>query len=257
MVERPDRQRAAATVSHEFGFVRGTQQRRAQVHARHVLGRAHRAVRTAAGVRADAEDLLHLQETAVHAGAAGVGRAAPVAATARRVAGRAFLSARDGGVDLDFRVPVADAETRVPARLVHDQPEVLEPGLLLHDPAWNRLRIRRAAEPDQWLIAIAAAAPLLRGFAQPSAIPKPAAVTPSNGSAKPSRSAHPHESKRKMHVMNFSPNRAASRFREPWRALARRPSTTLSTPFVDKRKTTSGSSAYRPFLRVVATSRAN
>jgi hypothetical protein len=128
---------------------------------------------------------------------------------------------------------------------------------LLHDPAWNRLRIRRAAEPDQWLIAIAAAAPLLRGFAQPSAIPKPAAVTPSNGSAKPSRSAHPHESKRKMHVMNFSPNRAAGRFREPWRALARRPSTTLSTTFVDKRKTTSGSSAYRPFLRVVATSRAN
>jgi hypothetical protein len=57
--------------------------------------------------------------------------------------------------------------------------------------------------------------------------------------------------------MKFSPIRVACRFREPWEALARRPSTTLSTAIVDKRKTANGSLAYPAFLQIMATSRAN
>jgi hypothetical protein len=58
-------------------------------------------------------------------------------------------------------------------------------------------------------------------------------------------------------MMKFSPIRVVCRFREPWEALARRPSTTLSTAIVDKRKTANGSLAYPAFLQTMATSRAN
>jgi len=104
---------------------------------------------------------------------------------------------------------------------------------------------------------IAATAQLPHGFAQPPAIFGQAAQWAPNHSMKSLCLVHPHEFKREMHVMIFSPNRAPGRFREHWDALARRLSTTLSTGFVDKRKTTSGSSAYRAFLRIAATSRAN
>jgi hypothetical protein len=66
-----------------------------------------------------------------------------------------------------------------------------------------------------------------------------------------------YEFKKKIYMMKFSPIRAPGRFREPWEALARHPSTTLSTAIVDKRKTANGSLAYPAFLRIVATSRAN
>jgi hypothetical protein len=98
---------------------------------------------------------------------------------------------------------------------------------------------------------------LPRGFAQPSAPSEPAAQRDANRSTKSLRRRYPHEFMEKIRVMIFSPNRAPGRFCEPWQVLARRPSTTLSTTFVDKRKTTGGSLSYRAFLRVVATSRAN
>jgi hypothetical protein len=77
------------------------------------------------------------------------------------------------------------------------------------------------------------------------------------GSASTARFIHVHEFNGKISVMKFSPIRAASRFGEPWQALARHPSTTLSTAIVDKRKTANGSLAYPAFLQIVATSRAN
>jgi hypothetical protein len=67
----------------------------------------------------------------------------------------------------------------------------------------------------------------------------------------------PVENKGNNQVMKFSPTRAAGRPDEPWTALARRPSTTLSTAFVDKRKTVRGSLVYVAFLQTIATTRAN
>jgi hypothetical protein len=99
--------------------------------------------------------------------------------------------------------------------------------------------------------------PQPRGFAQASAAPEANGAASANRPAQSSRSMHLIESKRKTCVMIFSPIRAPSRFREPWKGLARRPSTTLSTRTVDKRKTASSSSAYRAFLQTAATSRAN
>jgi hypothetical protein len=73
----------------------------------------------------------------------------------------------------------------------------------------------------------------------------------------PVSTPHVIEYARKTCVMKFSPIWATGRFRAPWQALARRPSTTLSTAIVDKRKTANGSLVYPAFLQIAATSRAN
>lgn len=97
----------------------------------------------------------------------------------------------------------------------------------------------------------------LRCFAQPRAARSGRAPPFHKSGAKPARHIHLYEFKKKIYMMKFSPIRVRSLFREPWEALARRPSTTLSTAIVDKRKTVNGSLAYRAFLRIVATSHAN
>src|SRR6185437_13350589 len=169
MDQRPDRQCAAAVARNECRFLGRSAKRAPQVHAEHVFDRAHGIVHIAAAFRAVAESLLRLQEAAVHgtsdrgdaqpcvpdavhAGSGAAGRSAPSGCTPRRLAGDTLQPALGGGMDLDFRVLVADAEARLPARLVHDQREILEPGLLLHDPARRWLRIRHAAQFDQRMI---------------------------------------------------------------------------------------------------------
>src|SRR5574337_1770720 len=66
LAQRPDRQRATTAARDERRLLERTTERPAQIHAGDVRGRPHGAVRAAAVFRVAAEDLLHLQETAVH-----------------------------------------------------------------------------------------------------------------------------------------------------------------------------------------------